>query len=70
MTSLKDHWIDDMGGWDTHTSSPEFELWCTCGCTFTSSEYRNASPGSYMSTSVEYDLDMLYAAPASTVPAV
>lgn len=35
MTSLKDHWIDDMGGWDTHTSSPEFELWCTCGCTFT-----------------------------------
>ncbi|QEU11631.1 hypothetical protein [Dermabacter vaginalis] len=35
MNSLKDHWIDDMGGWDADTSSPEFELWRTCGRTFT-----------------------------------
>lgn len=35
MTSLKDHWIDAISDWDTHTSSPEFELWCMCGDVFT-----------------------------------
>lgn len=34
MTLLKDHWIDAVSGWDTHTSSPKFELRCTCGRTF------------------------------------
>ena len=35
MTSPKKHWLDDMGDWDAHTSSPEFELWCMCGQSFT-----------------------------------
>lgn len=35
MNPLEDHWIDDMSDWDTHTSSPEFEVCCKCGHTFT-----------------------------------
>lgn len=35
MTSLERHLIAYKYDWDAHTLSPEFELYCTCGYTFT-----------------------------------
>lgn len=35
MNSLEGHSIDYTYDWDAHTPSPEFELCCTCGHTFT-----------------------------------
>lgn len=35
MTSLIDHRLDYMDDPNTYKLSPEFELYCKCGCTFT-----------------------------------